>query len=66
MSDKEKEQNVPFAKRAVKKAPSPKAEDLKERRRKIFLKKVKEEREEKRYESRGEDVRLIKTPVYVR
>lgn len=47
----------PFAKRPVKKAPSPRQEDLKERRRNMFLRKVKEGREEKRFEAMGEDVR---------
>lgn len=49
-------QNIPYSKRPVKKAPSPKQDELKERRRKLFLKKVQDEREEKRFEARGEDV----------
>lgn len=49
--------HTPFAKRPVKKAPSPKQDELKERRRGMFLKKVKEGREDKRFEARGEDVR---------
>ena len=56
------ENSVPFSKRAVKKAPSPKQDELKERRRKLFLKKVQDGREEKRYEVRGEDV--CHTPNY--
>lgn len=52
--------HIPFAKRAVKKAPSPKHDDLKERRRSMFLKKVKEGREDRRFEARGEDVRCHK------
>ncbi|KAK5127627.1 hypothetical protein LTR85_006968 [Meristemomyces frigidus] len=40
----------------VKKAPVPKQDELKERRRSMFLKKVREGREEKRWESRGEDM----------
>ena len=47
---------IPFAKRAVKKAPSPKHDELKERRRGMFLKKVQEGREARRFEARGEDV----------
>ena len=42
--------------RQVKKAPVLKQDELKERRRGMFLRKVREDREEKRFESRGEDV----------
>lgn len=49
---------VPFSKRAVKKPPGPKSDELKERRRDLFLKKVKQGREDKRFETRGEDVRI--------
>ena len=51
-----KEAGVAFSKRAVKKAPSPTQNELKEQRRKLFLKKVADGREERRWESRGEDV----------
>lgn len=51
--------NIPYSKRAVKKAPSPKQDELKERRRSMFLKKVRDEREEKRFEARGEDVCIV-------
>ena len=51
------QENAPFSKRTVKKAPSPKQDELKEWRRDIFLKKVKQGREDKRFETRGEDVR---------
>lgn len=56
--EKEQKQvaSVPFSKRTVKKTPSPKQDELKERRRNLFLKKVKEGREDKRFEARGEDV----------
>lgn len=54
-----KNNNIPFSKRAVKKAPSPKSDELKERRRNMFLRKVREGRDEKRFESRGEDVRTL-------
>lgn len=40
----------------VKKAPSPKQDELKERRRSMFLRKVREGREDRRFEARGEDV----------
>ncbi|KAF2771233.1 hypothetical protein EJ03DRAFT_325681 [Teratosphaeria nubilosa] len=40
----------------VKKAPSPKQDDLKERRRSMFLRNVREKREDKRFEARGEDI----------
>ncbi|KAK3722661.1 hypothetical protein LTR37_002231 [Vermiconidia calcicola] len=53
---KQKDAPVPFAKRPVKKAPSPKPDELKERRRNLFLKKVKNGREERRFEQRGEDI----------
>lgn len=48
--------SVPFSQRAVKRAPIPRADELKERRRSLFLKKVQEGREERRFEGRGEDV----------
>jgi len=48
--------NQPFAKRVVQKAPVPKQNELKERRRGMFLKKIQEGREDRRYASRGEDV----------
>ena len=55
--DSQSSSHIPFSKRLpVKKAPSPKQDVLKERRRNIFLRKVKDGREEKRYEARGEDV----------
>ena len=57
-SDNPKEKNVAFSKRPVKKAPSPSSNELKEQRRKNFLKRVADEREEKRYEARGEDVSI--------
>lgn len=50
------EKPVPFSKRTVKKAPSPTQDELKERRRRNFLRKVEEGREGRRFESRGEDV----------
>lgn len=50
--------SVPFSKRAVKKAPSPRPDELKERRRKLFLKNVRDGRDEKRFERRGEDVSI--------
>ncbi len=53
---KEDVKSVPFSKRAVRKAPSPRQDDLKERRRSMFLRKITDGREERRFESRGEDV----------
>ena len=53
-----KEKTVPFPKRPVKKAPSPTQNELKTQRRKLFLRKVAEGREEGRWERRGEDVRV--------
>lgn len=52
------QKDVPFAKRPVKKAPSPQHDELKERRRNNFLRKVQDGREEKRFDARGEDVRV--------
>lgn len=54
-----KQKAIPFAKRAVKKAPSPTQDELKERRRRNFLRKVEEGREGRRFEARGEDVCAI-------
>ena len=50
---------VPYAKRAIKRAPVVSQDALKERRRGIFLKKVREGREDKRFERHGEDVSLL-------
>jgi hypothetical protein len=47
---------LPYAKRAIKKAPAVSQDALKERRRGMFLKKVREGREDKRFERHGEDV----------
>jgi hypothetical protein len=47
---------VPYSKRNVKKAPSPRTDELRERRRGAFLRRVREGRDEGRWESRGEDV----------
>jgi hypothetical protein len=44
---------------AKKKAPSPKQDELKERRRNMFLRSVRENREDKRFEKRGEDVSCL-------
>ena len=51
-----KEKTVPFPKRPTKKAPTPTQNELKTQRRKLFLRKVAEGREEGRWERRGEDV----------
>lgn len=48
-----------FSQRTVKKAPSPRSEDLREKRRAAFLKKVKEGRDEKRFDLREEDVCFV-------
>ena len=50
---------TPQPKREVRKAKVPKQDELKEKRRHMFLRKVKEGREDKRWESRGEDVGLF-------
>lgn len=56
--DLNKQQNspVPYSKRAIKRAPVVSQDALKERRRGMFLKKVREGREDKRFEKHGEDV----------
>ena len=51
-----KDAQQPFSQRAGKKAPSPKPDELRERRRSLFLRRVRDGREEKRFEARGEDV----------
>lgn len=58
--DSNKQQNspVPYSKRAIKRAPTVSQDALKERRRGMFLKKVREGREDKRFEKHGEDVSL--------
>ena len=55
-ADKQVEGPVAFSKRLVKKAPSPRQDELKEKRRKNFLKRVSDGREDKRFEARGEDI----------
>lgn len=55
--------HVPFSKRVVKKAPSPRQDELVERRRSMFLKKVRQGREDKRFEAREKMyVYIIRTP----
>lgn len=51
--------SVPYSKRAIKRAPAVSQDALKERRRGMFLKKVREGREDKRFLSHGEDVSII-------
>lgn len=60
------ERDVAFAQRSVKRAPSPKYAELKERRRKIFLNKVRDERDEKRFEVRGDDVCRLSSILFFR
>lgn len=45
-----------YSQRAIKKAPAQSQDALKDKRRGMFLKKVREGREEKRFERMGEDV----------
>ncbi|KAK4496550.1 hypothetical protein PRZ48_012530 [Zasmidium cellare] len=47
---------VPFSQRSIKRAPAPRQDELKDRRRNAFLRKVQNDRDERRYESRGEDI----------
>lgn len=51
--------NVPFSQRPIKRAPAPKQDELKDRRRNAFLRKVQNNRENKRYEARGEDIQRL-------
>lgn len=66
MSDPPKSHNdndaTPFSKRAVRKAPTPIPDALREKRRGMFLRKVEESRQDRRFESRGEDVRYVWIP----
>lgn len=56
-NDQQKFASIEFVpQRTVKKAPSTNQEKLKERRRALFLNKVKEGREERRFEVRADDV----------
>lgn len=48
--------STPFSKRTIKRAPLQKQDDLKERRRTNFLRNVKDKRDDRRYEARGEDI----------
>ena len=57
-SNKSTEKLGAFSKRPVKKAPSPKQDELKEKRRRNFLKRVSDGRDDKRFEQRGEDVSI--------
>jgi hypothetical protein len=47
---------LPYSKRAIKRAPAVSQDALTERRRGMFLKKVREGREDRRFERHGEDV----------
>ena len=50
---------VPYSQRAIKRAPAVSQDALKERRRGMFLRKVREGREESRWGRRGEDVSIL-------
>jgi len=50
---------LPYSKRAIKRAPTVSQDALTERRRGMFLKKVREGREDKRFERHGEDVSIF-------
>ena len=45
-----------YSKRDIKKAPAASQDALKDKRRGMFLRKVREGREDRRFEARGEDV----------
>jgi hypothetical protein len=49
---------LPYSKRAIKRAPAVSQDALTERRRGMFLKKVREGREDRRFERHGEDVSI--------
>jgi hypothetical protein len=50
---------LPYSKRAIKRAPTVSQDALTERRRGMFLRKVREGREDKRFERHGEDVSIF-------
>jgi hypothetical protein len=50
---------LPYSKRAIKRAPAVSQDALTERRRGMFLKKVREGREDRRFERHGEDVSIL-------
>ena len=52
-------QPLPYSKRAIKRAPAVSQDALTERRRGMFLKKVREGREDRRFERHGEDVSIL-------
>ena len=49
---------LPYSKRAIKRAPAVSQDALTERRRGMFLRKVREGREDRRFERHGEDVSI--------
>lgn len=57
-SNLDAQKNVPFSKRAVKSAPTiiKDKDAVRERRRDLFMKKVASNRQDKKWESRGEQV----------
>jgi hypothetical protein len=50
--------DVPFSSRPVKSAPVPRSDALRERRRDMFLRKVRQARDENKWDSRIDDVRF--------
>jgi hypothetical protein len=50
--------HVPFSSRPVKAAPVPRSDALRERRRDMFLRKVRQARDENKWDSRIDDVRF--------
>jgi hypothetical protein len=50
--------HVPFSSRPVKSAPVPRSDALRERRRDMFLRKVRQARDENKWDSRIDDVRF--------
>ena len=57
------QQPLPYSKRAIKRAPTVSQDALTERRRGMFLRKVREGREDKRFERHGEDVSISRYPL---
>lgn len=57
----QQQESLPYSKRTIKRAPAVSQDALKERRRGMFLKKVREGREDKRFQSHGEDVSTEET-----
>lgn len=48
--------HIPFSQRSIKKAPTAKPDEIRDRRRSAFLRKVRDGRDERRFEARSDDI----------